>query len=106
VIKRIQLYYEIDDGLTIESDFTKGERRSPCACRSHQFAGPAPRCSRLSSKGMTSYAHGISGRRRAGHSANIRTAIEKNGDLYTCVGEAGDGELALSIIRDLSALTS
>jgi two-component system response regulator YesN len=32
---------------------------------------------------------------------NIRTAIERNGDLYTCVGEAGDGELALSIIRDL-----
>jgi two-component system response regulator YesN len=32
---------------------------------------------------------------------NIRKAIERNGELYTCVGEASDGELALSIIRDL-----
>jgi two-component system response regulator YesN len=32
---------------------------------------------------------------------NIRKAVEKNPELYTCIGEAGDGELALSIIRDL-----
>lgn len=32
---------------------------------------------------------------------NIRTAIEKNTEHYTCIGEAGDGELALSIIQDL-----
>ena len=32
---------------------------------------------------------------------NIRKTIEKNAELYTCIGEAADGELALSIIRDL-----
>lgn len=32
---------------------------------------------------------------------NIRNTIDKNSDLYTCVGEAGDGELAFAIIRDL-----
>ncbi len=32
---------------------------------------------------------------------NIRNTIDKNPELYTCVGEAGDGELALAIIRDL-----
>jgi two-component system response regulator YesN len=32
---------------------------------------------------------------------NIRTAIEKHAEHYTCIGEAGDGELALSIIQDL-----
>ena len=32
---------------------------------------------------------------------NIRTAIEKSTEPYSCIGEAGDGELALSIIRDL-----
>ena len=32
---------------------------------------------------------------------NIRNAIEKYADYYTCIGEAGDGELALSIIQDL-----
>ncbi len=32
---------------------------------------------------------------------NIRNTIEKSGEPYVCVGEAGDGELALSIIRDL-----
>ncbi len=32
---------------------------------------------------------------------NIRNAIEKSSEPYTCVGEAGDGELALSIIQDL-----
>jgi len=32
---------------------------------------------------------------------NIRKAVEKDSERYTCVGEAGDGELALSIIRDL-----
>jgi two-component system, response regulator YesN len=31
----------------------------------------------------------------------IRKTVEKNSELYTCIGEAGDGELALSIIRDL-----
>lgn len=32
---------------------------------------------------------------------NIRNAIAKSADQYTCIGEAGDGELALSIIQDL-----
>ena len=32
---------------------------------------------------------------------NIRNAIEKHPESYTCIGEAGDGELALSIIQDL-----
>ncbi|MFW5776134.1 MAG: response regulator [Spirochaetota bacterium] len=32
---------------------------------------------------------------------NIRKAIEQSPEEYTCIGEAGDGELALSIIRDL-----
>ncbi|MGA2481000.1 MAG: response regulator [Spirochaetia bacterium] len=32
---------------------------------------------------------------------NIRNTIEKGGEPYACIGEAGDGELALSIIRDL-----
>lgn len=32
---------------------------------------------------------------------NIRNAIEKSDEPYTCIGEAGDGELALSIIQDL-----
>jgi two-component system, response regulator YesN len=32
---------------------------------------------------------------------NIRNAIAKSAEPYTCIGEAGDGELALSIIRDL-----
>lgn len=32
---------------------------------------------------------------------NIRNTIEKSAEPYTCIGEAGDGELALSIIRDL-----
>jgi two-component system response regulator YesN len=32
---------------------------------------------------------------------NIRNAIEKGGENYACIGEAGDGELALSIIQDL-----
>jgi Response regulator containing CheY-like receiver domain and AraC-type DNA-binding domain len=32
---------------------------------------------------------------------NIRNAIAKSGEPYACIGEAGDGELALSIIRDL-----
>ncbi len=32
---------------------------------------------------------------------SIRNAIEKSAELYTCIGEAGDGELALSIIQDL-----
>ena len=32
---------------------------------------------------------------------NIRKTIDNNAHLYNCVGEAGDGELALSIIRDL-----
>ncbi|MGH0051968.1 MAG: response regulator [Sphaerochaetaceae bacterium] len=31
----------------------------------------------------------------------IRNTVEKQSDRYTCIGEAGDGELALSIIRDL-----
>lgn len=32
---------------------------------------------------------------------NIRNAIAKSTEPYSCIGEAGDGELALSIIRDL-----
>lgn len=32
---------------------------------------------------------------------NIRKTIEKSAEPYACIGEAGDGELALSIIRDL-----
>jgi two-component system response regulator YesN len=32
---------------------------------------------------------------------NIRNTIEKSAEPYTCIGEAGDGELALSIIQDL-----
>jgi len=32
---------------------------------------------------------------------NIRNTIENGTEPYTCVGEAGDGELALSIIQDL-----
>ncbi|MGD9940053.1 MAG: response regulator [Clostridia bacterium] len=32
---------------------------------------------------------------------NMRNAIEKHPESYTCIGEAGDGELALSIIQDL-----
>ncbi|MDF1567784.1 MAG: response regulator [Spirochaetaceae bacterium] len=32
---------------------------------------------------------------------NIRKAIEKSAGPYTCIGEAADGELALSMIRDL-----
>lgn len=32
---------------------------------------------------------------------NIRNAIEKAGEPYACIGEAGDGELALSIIQEL-----
>ena len=32
---------------------------------------------------------------------NIRNNIEKSTEPYTCIGEAGDGELALSIIQDL-----
>ena len=32
---------------------------------------------------------------------NIRNAIAKSAEPYSCIGEAGDGELALSIIRDL-----
>jgi len=32
---------------------------------------------------------------------NIRNTIEKSPEPYTCCGEAGDGELALSIIQDL-----
>ena len=32
---------------------------------------------------------------------NIRTTIEKSTEPYACIGEAGDGELALSIIQDL-----
>lgn len=32
---------------------------------------------------------------------NIRNAIEKSAEPYSCIGEAGDGELALSIIQDL-----
>jgi two-component system response regulator YesN len=32
---------------------------------------------------------------------NIRNAIAKSDEPYTCIGEAGDGELALSIIQDL-----
>src|SRR5512136_698267 len=31
----------------------------------------------------------------------IRNAIEKRAEPYTIIGEAGDGELALSIIRDM-----
>jgi two-component system response regulator YesN len=33
---------------------------------------------------------------------NIRNAIEKSSEPFTCIGEAGDGELALSIIQDLN----
>jgi two-component system response regulator YesN len=32
---------------------------------------------------------------------NMRNAIERYAESYTCIGEAGDGELALSIIQDL-----
>lgn len=32
---------------------------------------------------------------------NMRNAIENAGEPYTCIGEAGDGELALTIIQDL-----
>jgi len=32
---------------------------------------------------------------------NIRKTVESMPDRYACIGEAGDGELALSIIRDL-----
>jgi len=32
---------------------------------------------------------------------NIRKTIEKNAESYTCIGEAADGELALSIIQDV-----
>jgi two-component system, response regulator YesN len=32
---------------------------------------------------------------------NIRNAIEHGDEPYSCIGEAGDGELALSIIQDL-----
>lgn len=32
---------------------------------------------------------------------NLRNAIENDSDFWTCIGEAGDGELALSIIQDL-----
>jgi two-component system response regulator YesN len=32
---------------------------------------------------------------------NIRKKIEKSTEPYTCIGEAGDGELALSIIQDV-----
>lgn len=32
---------------------------------------------------------------------NIRNTIAKSAEPYTCIGEAGDGELALSIIQDL-----
>src|SRR5512142_723880 len=32
---------------------------------------------------------------------SIRNTIEKSSEPYSCIGEAGDGELALSIIRDL-----
>src|SRR5512141_544392 len=32
---------------------------------------------------------------------NIRNTIEKSDEPYSCIGEAGDGELALSVIRDL-----
>lgn len=32
---------------------------------------------------------------------NIRNAVERNGESFTCIGEASDGELALTIIRDL-----
>ena len=36
---------------------------------------------------------------------NMRNAIEKSARAYTCIGEAGDGELALSIIQDLKPYT-
>jgi len=32
---------------------------------------------------------------------NIRNSIAKSGEPYSCIGEAGDGELALSMIQDL-----
>jgi two-component system, response regulator YesN len=32
---------------------------------------------------------------------NIRNAIEKSDEPFSCIGEAGDGELALSIMQDL-----
>lgn len=32
---------------------------------------------------------------------NIRNTIENSAEPYACIGEAGDGELALAIIRDL-----
>lgn len=32
---------------------------------------------------------------------NMRNAIENGGEPFTCVGEAGDGELALTIIQDV-----
>ena len=32
---------------------------------------------------------------------NIRNTIEKGNEPFECCGEAGDGELALSIIQDL-----
>lgn len=32
---------------------------------------------------------------------NIRNAIENSGEPFNCIGEAGDGELALTIIQDL-----
>jgi two-component system response regulator YesN len=33
--------------------------------------------------------------------ANMRNAIENGSEPFTCIGEAGDGELALTIIQDL-----
>ena len=33
--------------------------------------------------------------------ANMRNAIENGNEPFTCIGEAGDGELALTIIQDL-----
>ncbi|MCD1653369.1 response regulator [Treponema zuelzerae] len=33
--------------------------------------------------------------------ANMRNAIENSGEPFSCIGEAGDGELALTIIQDL-----
>jgi two-component system response regulator YesN len=32
---------------------------------------------------------------------NMRNVIDKHAESYTCIGEAGDGELALSIMQDL-----
>jgi hypothetical protein len=78
VFKRIQLYYEIDNGLTIESDY-KGVHGHP-APADDQFSGPGGAAGGFGRRGMMRMHTVFLVEDEPLIRQNIRKAIEKNGD--------------------------